>query len=763
MRRLIVLLVVVMLMPCINADADQSAFKFTIPDEIIIHPSETLPVVFKYENLVNLERNFLIEVSNIDDKLSIGGLSENWTSVQAFQIDTITLNLTASETNVFDTVLLSFRITCLEDPNWILEKDLDVRISRVSNLTFGAPGGSSFYVQQNTNTTLSINVSNNANYNDNVKFRMNSTQDWKYGFAGDANQDGLYEHNLSSNKSVFITFWIETPSIKNGLPLAGTGPRFTLTAESGLDSKISSWYFDLEMQTYYNVTVDRDNEHLSVDPGESGNLNVTIRNNGNVDTSIDAFIRTTQNESGRIVSNGWTIAIFDAFSSKILSPNESKIIEIGFDSPNVNESNVSIDLVVRPESYPILERVVKLDASITLNSSASLSLTDNKCPSVAWNDSCIQMIQITNTGNFFDEFYLDINTQSGMNFNISTEIISLSRGDTSAGVPLTIAPQNGADAYQEGNAQIDLKRLDGELMDSIVITSYTEPYVNWILKEADTTTIEGRLDVTITLRNEGNFDDGLVVSMSSSYFTDLSLTPPLGSIYDNEAEKIRTFEVIKIDKGKNFTFRAWAEIPDDQLAKDDFFINITADSRFNSAESFFYSVNNSIGILEISQPDNEENSNIILDLITSAITTIWAWKWILISVLISGLMINKSLRDRIIRRRNMNEMNMETVGNSQPRDWMKNFDKSEDTEPIIVESPTISTDNFTKIFESKGNLNKPVTEPVDSSIVGMANSVLSKNPDTSTQPNEHDSETPRSRKVIYSINEENSTFDDLDL
>ena len=763
MWRLIVLLVVITLVPCIRVDADQSAFNFTIPNEIIIHPNETLPVVLQYENLVNFERNFLIEVSNIDDKLSISGLSGNWTTVQALQIGTTTFNLTASETSVFDTVLLSLRITCLEDPNWILEKDLDVRISRVSNLAFGAQDGSSFYVQQNTNTTLSINISNNANYDDNVKFRMNSTQDWKYGFAGDTNQDGLYEHNLSSNESVFITFWIETPSIQNGLPLAGNGPRFTLSAESGLDSKITSWYFDLEMQTFYNVTIDRNEGYLNVEPGESGNLNVTIRNNGNVDAIIDAFIRTTQNESDRIVSNGWTIAIFDAFSSKILSPNESKIIEIGFDSPNVNESNVSIDFVVRPESYPTVERVVNLNASIILNSSASLSLTENKCPSVAWNDSCVQMLQITNTGNFFDEFYLYIDTQTGMNFNISSEIISLSRGDVSAGVPLTIEPQKGADGYQEGSAHIDLRRLDGKLMDSIIISSYTEPYVNWIFGESDTTTNDGRLDITITLRNDGNIDDGLVVSMSSSYFTDLSLTPPPGSIYDDEAEKIRTFEVIEIDKGKNFSFSAWAEIPDDQLAKDDFFINITADSRFNSAESFFYSVNNSIGILEINKSDNEENSNIILDLITSAITTIWAWKWILISVLISGIMINKSLRDRINRKRNVNQIHIKTVENSEPRDWMKDFDKSEGSKPIIVESPTISTDNFTKIFESKGNLNKPVTEPVDSSIVGVANSVLAKNSNTSAQINEDNLEKPIIREVSNPINEKGSPFDDLDL
>ena len=126
-------------------------------------------------------------------------------------------------------------------------------------------------------------------------------------------------------------------------------------------------------------------------------------------------------------------------------------------------------------------------------------------------------------------------------------------------------------------------------------------------------------------------------------------------------------------------------------------------------------------------------------------------------------MINKSLRDRINRRKNVDQIHIKTVENSEPRDWMKDFDKSEGSKPIIVESPTISTDNFTKIFESKGNLNKPVTEPVDSSIVGVANSVLSKNSNTSAQTNEDNLEKPIIREVSNPINEKGSPFDDLDL
>ena len=49
--------------------------------------------------------------------------------------------------------------------------------------------------------------------------------------------------------------------------------------------------------------------------------------------------------------------------------------------------------------------------------------------------------------------------------------------------------------------------------------------------------------------------------------------------------------MIDIEKGSNFTFRAWAEIPDDQNSNDDFFLNITANSRLDENNPFYLSVN----------------------------------------------------------------------------------------------------------------------------------------------------------------------------
>ena len=102
-----------------------------------------------------------------------------------------------------------------------------------------------------------------------------------------------------------------------------------------------------------------------------------------------------------------------------------------------------------------------------------------------------------------------------------------------------------------------------------------------------------RLEVLITMRNDGNTADGLVVRMSSSYFTDMSFIPPRDAIVEDGSTNIRSFEVVNIEKGANFTFRAWAEIPDDQNSEDDFYLNITAHSRLAEENPFRYSANTS--------------------------------------------------------------------------------------------------------------------------------------------------------------------------
>ena len=152
---------------------------------------------------------------------------------------------------------------------------------------------------------------------------------------------------LNDGDEVFINFWIITPAIIDGAPLAGTGPTFSLEAESGLDKRVETWTFSMEMQTFHNMTVDVVGENLSLEPDDDGRLEVTIRNNGNIDTYLDAPQIINLNED-RIEADDWTVAIFNAFEFQSLAPNESRVIEIDWAAPNVNAGAFDLELVVMP-------------------------------------------------------------------------------------------------------------------------------------------------------------------------------------------------------------------------------------------------------------------------------------------------------------------------------------------------------------------------------------------------------------------------------
>ena len=297
-------------------------------------------------------------------------------------------------------------------------------------------------------------------------------------------------------------------------------------------------------------------------------------------------------QEDRFEIDNWTVAIFNAFEFQPLQPNESRTIEIGFDAPNTNIGSVGLELEIMPQSFPqrkICDDFIEID----WEKNGTLSKVGNTCAEVVWNQTCQQFIQIENTGNFFQDYLLEIRDQSGMNFEITNEPIGLSRSQTSMAIPLNISPILNAEAYTIGSAELALILPSGELIDSIDITSRTAPRVNWVWEDSATSVSNGRLEVAVTMRNDGNTPDGLVVRMTSTYFTEMSFIPPINAIVEEGSKNIRSFEIVNIDKGANFTFRAWAKIPDNQNSADEFYINITAHSRLAEDNPFKFTANTS--------------------------------------------------------------------------------------------------------------------------------------------------------------------------
>ena len=724
MRRAMVVLLVAVLMPTVAVQASQDPFNFYVDDEVVVHPGETVQFRIAWQNIVGSERHFSLSLNSSDSNISVNDLPTDWTRVASGRLGEMFINVTAASGSNYETQSFSLDFTCQEITNWSHTEHVQVLISKWSDIRLGANDGSGFFVQQNVNTSFAVNVSNQGNYDDTVKLNFNTQTTWDYGFDDDLDRDGELVIDLDSGEFEFVTFWIQTPPILDGGPLAGTGPSFKLLAESTLDRRIDSWDFELQMQTYQNMTIDFVGENLSIDPGDNQRLEVKVRNNGNIETFLNASLRHGSFSKDRVMIDNWTVAIFNAFQSQPLQPNESRTIEIGFDAPNTNYGFVDLELEVMPQSFPHRGSIVSLSSEINWEKNGTITKVDDSCIEVAWNETCQQLIQIENTGNFFQNYLLELRDSSGMNFEIGEQAIGLSKGQTSLLIPINISTITDAEAFLPGSVILDLVLPSGEVMDSIEISSRTAPRVFWTWEDSATSVDDGRLEISITMRNGGNAADGLVVRMTSSYYTEMSFIPPNEAIIEDDSQNIRSFEILNIDKGTNFTFRAWAKIPDNQKSSDDFYLNITAHSRLSDDKTFRFSANASFDVLESSKEDTENSLESVSEILSTTFAVLWAWKWIIIATVVSGLMINKSIRDRRERLANIDLMNTQQKVQQKPEDWMAEFKSKKQPVPEIPQSPKISSQEFAGMFQAVGGDKMHVNDPVDSRLIGAANAVL---------------------------------------
>ena len=325
MRRVLAILLVLLMLPAYATSASEEPFNFFIEDEIVIHPGETIEFRIAWQNIVSSERHFTVTTNHSHANISVDDLPTDWTRVASGRLGEMAINLTVAPNSNFETISFSLNFTCQEVPSWNYVHHVDVLVSKWSDLRFGVNDGSEFFVQQNVRTGFSVNLSNFAQYDDIVSLELDSQSNWDYGFDEDFNNDGLLNVELNSGDYQFISFWIDTPPILDGAPLAGTGPSFTLIGESLLDRRIITWNFSLQMQTYYNMTVDYVESNLSIEPGDDKRLKITVRNTGNIETLLDASLEYNNTKLDRFEIENWTVGIFNSFEFQPLQPNESRI------------------------------------------------------------------------------------------------------------------------------------------------------------------------------------------------------------------------------------------------------------------------------------------------------------------------------------------------------------------------------------------------------------------------------------------------------
>ena len=119
-------------------------------------------------------------------------------------------------------------------------------------------------------------------------------------------------------------------------------------------------------------------------------------------------VASNEADSDRITSEGWTVALFNAFEDVFLMPNETRTVEIGVQAPAVTSGTISVDLILHPTNFPF--RTVQETAIVNISWDRHFehSLVPVDCTYLQPNATCSGSISLENRGNFNDAVTVEI-------------------------------------------------------------------------------------------------------------------------------------------------------------------------------------------------------------------------------------------------------------------------------------------------------------------------------------------------------------------
>ena len=99
---------------------------------------------------------------------------------------------------------------------------------------------------------------------------------------------------------------------------------------------------------------------------------------------------------------------------------------------------------------------------------------------------------------------------------------------------------------------------------------------------------------------------------------------------------------------------------------------------------------------------------------------------IIVAIILSGLIINRALKDRSIRKEDeaMKRLLYQKQTPEKVEDWMDKFNQTKDTNKEVIQSREISAERFANAFKAHAGETKPVSAPIDSKLRDAASTVL---------------------------------------
>ena len=709
---------------------------FTAPDQLYVHQNETISTYITVHNKADENQAFTIQPLSIPAPLTTVGLPVTELLVPN-HLKQIAFGVRAPAGATYQNLTVLFSITSDLDPGLNETVSMDVAIVPRSDLNFGVDDFTAFTVDELVRTAVAVNITNNASYSDEVTFSVYTPSSWNWGWNMPTTNGSEAYTTMSPNTLSYVYLWVDVPAIVDGAPRAGTGPRFTLSAVSGLDAGVATWSFDLLMNEKRNASIDHIDASLDVAPNQDGRLNAVVRNVGNTPNVLNITLQALTPEgtavpgvspSDRFNSSGWVVALFGGLENAILEPNESRTVEIGFQAPNEFQGELHVELQVFAEGAKADVRTVKTVAKINRVSSGSMAFEATGCQSVLPNQTCTLDITAQNTGNSVNTFLLrEASTTGGFDVELPPEGVFVAMNQAKQFSTITITAPLNAMAFLNGTTVIELLDDTGTVVDDVEISMKVAPEIKWTFRNVEEQVdANGRLSIALEVRNDGNAVDGLVVQLQSSHLVDMGFIPPDIAVYEDGVEYPRSFEVNNVPLNSNFTIRAWVQLPQDQSTNGTVYVNTTIRSRLAPDLPFVHtSTGDYLG--QAWMPTAVEEDGVDWSgMASTAVLYVKAWWGVVFSVLLASIIIYKAVIDRQ-RRMDERELLPYQKTSQGPDDWMLKYQpETQPTEPEAQAAPIqeVPKATYEAMFRHQHGTAEPTRERVDTSLVAAATNVL---------------------------------------
>lgn len=661
-------------------------------------------------------------------------------------------------------------VSLLAEGNVLASCTLDVWVRGASALVLGLEGPSVFTVQESTRTGIAVNLTNVGAYDENVTFSMTTTSHWDWGWTLNGVQVEDASTSVDVGELIYIGAWIDVAAVEDSRPLAGEGPMFTISVVSSFDGRGDAWSFVLAMEEVYRVNLTTASPEAKLDPGNDVRVPVVVTNIGNTPATVEVLVSLLDEDgeedsrvepSDRFVIEGWTVALFGTLPQVELAPGASRTFEVGFLAPWMNEGHLHVQVSSRIGSH---YDTVDLTSEIEIVRSFAADFLTPRCNDLEVDAPCTLQAMLTNTGNYDDVAFVDLNLVEQAEGIVVLEEGTLSK-ELAPGKSATITVGHltahpEALAFMEAQLEWRIGPLGEEATATANLDLRIAPRVEWVVVDVKDERVGNTVSVSATLRNNGNLFDGLQVSMKSSHGVPMGLLPPENAVYEEGDMGIRMFEIDGIPIGSNISLRAWYELPNDEEANGTVFVNLSLQSKFVPDQIFVHQTNASyLGIRwqPATEPVGIEWRNI-----TSGAMTFFAGAWhILLAVVIASAVVQRALK----RRGDLQEQQAarQPLAPKEPErveDWMAAFQRPPEARPLEP-SRTVHPDAFRKAFENRSSPPTPAPTPVDPALAQAATAVLDAT--TSLQANQRLDSLASSLSKTEAPSEIDRLLDDLDL